>query len=138
MELKNVLIGGAIGVFIAYLILKGKKVVANATGCICKQSPCVCKPADFGVHFADASGNGTDRKDGLTTHFSSELKNAKQKFVDFDAADNFSKNPNDPQSQPYIATINYGSPNITGIPTSIRSNFSDPEKEVYQTSPFKH
>jgi len=88
MELKNFLIGGAIGGVIAYFILK-----ANAIGCICKESPCTCKNADYGIHFADLQG------------------------------DNFSKDPNAPQSQPYIVTY---------------KGFSSPEKELYPVSPFKH
>lgn len=92
MKLKELLIGGAIGGVIAYFILK-PKLKANVTGCICKESPCVCKNADYGIHFADLQG------------------------------DNFSKDPNAPQSQPYVVTY---------------KGFSYPEKELYQVSPFKH
>ena len=51
-----------------------------------------------------------------------------------DCKDGFSKDPNAPQSQPYIAT--YGNPNITGVP--IHAGFSYPEKNLFQESPFKH
>lgn len=120
MKTENILIGAAIGGLLAYLILKPKKAVANASGtCSCGQTPCSC------------------RDEKLTSHFSEELSKAQAKFVDFNAqGDNFSKDPNAPQSQPYLATISYGSPNISGVP--VHAGFSYPDKELFQTSPFKH
>jgi hypothetical protein len=113
MKLENILIGGVIGGVIAYLILKPKTSTT-----------------------ANASGSSTKRDEQLSQHFSEELKHAQAKFVDFNSeSDNFSKDPNAPQSQPYLATVSYGSPNITGVP--IHAGFSYPDKELYQTSPFK-
>lgn len=51
-----------------------------------------------------------------------------------DCKKEFSKDPNAPQSQPYIAT--YGSPNISGVP--VHAGFSYPEKGLFEESPFKH
>jgi len=48
----------------------------------------------------------------------------------------FSKDPNAPQSQPYLAEVSYSNPNIIGVPVHI--GFSDPKKEVYNVSPYKH
>jgi len=117
MKIENILIGGLIGGIIAYFILKPKKT-ANASGtCTCNQIPCNC------------------RNTNLTSHFKDELSKAQAKFVDFDAeSDNFSKDPDAPQSQPYIVT--YGNPNISGVP--VHAGFSYPNKELFNVSPFKH
>jgi len=113
MRLRNILIGTAVGGVIAYLILKPSKKTL--------------------IRYGNSSGNG-EAKEYLTKHFSNELDKAKEKFVDFDAADNFSKDPNAPQSQPYINT--YGNPNIAGVP--VHAGFSYPQKELFEVSPFKH
>jgi hypothetical protein len=80
MELKNFLIGGAIGGVIAYFILKPKsKASADGTCPRCRNRDCSCQ--------------------------------------------DFSKDPNAPQSQPYVVTY---------------KGFSYPEKELFEVSPFKH
>ena len=111
MKTENILIGAAIGGVIAYFILKPKQTIITSK----------------------ASGNGESKED-LTKHFSNELDKAKEKFVDFNAEDNFSKDPNAPQSQPYIVT--YGNPNISGVP--VHAGFSYPDKNTFQITPFKH
>jgi len=112
MKIENILIGGLIGGIIAYFILKLKKT-ANASGtCTCNQIPCNC------------------RNTNLTSHFKDELSKAQAKFVDFDAeSDNFSKDPNAPQSQPYLATITYSSPNITGVP--VHAGFLNTKRDKF-------
>lgn len=126
MKLNNILIGAAIGGLIAYLILKPKKTTIST------KTNQINSDNDL-MRYGNSSGNGEGKED-LTKHFSNELDKAKEKFVDFDAEDNFSKDLNAPQSQPYIVT--YGNPNISGVP--VHAGFSYPDKNTFQMSPFKH